>query len=442
MGGNNTFGFVDQAYTGRRVIQQGPIAANQPIYLPIYITDKQQVLVHILSSNNSRLLMVHEYEYSAGETSNLYFPSINVASNETVHIVFLGIVPIDQVNLVPYEVPTYSLGDNSKRVINSEFLNNTIPNIIYSSRTGLKNYLINGNFDVWQRADSQTDSDYASDDRWANYHNISTKTHTRVSCSSTERSLFNANNFSRTIVSSVYSIVSGVVKWQKIENVTRLSGKTVTLSFWAKANSNKELYFFAIQDFGSGGTPSSPVFDIGSKIFNLTNTWQKFTHTFTIPNTDNKTIGSNGVQTSSTSINFMFDYGALQNSNNCPSIVTKQQSGTFDLAQIQLEDGAVATSYEYRDIGLELDLCYRYFEKFNWNIRLDVPSTAIGIDQAYPIFFHRKRIIPSASWGNSAFVGCGSIIPRQIFESSLSMNIQPTSSSFELTQEVRLNAEL
>lgn len=96
----NSFGIVDKEYTGRRVTQQGPIAANQPIELPIYISDKQQILVNIIKADGStRLLTPNDYEYSAGATSNLYLPTINVSASETVHVMFLGAVPYDQVSV-------------------------------------------------------------------------------------------------------------------------------------------------------------------------------------------------------------------------------------------------------------------------------------------------------------------------------------------------------
>jgi hypothetical protein len=42
-------------------------------------------------------------------------------------------------------------------------------------------------------------------------------------------------------VASNGTSASLTAKFQKIENVAKLAGKTVTLSFWAKANSNKNI---------------------------------------------------------------------------------------------------------------------------------------------------------------------------------------------------------
>lgn len=96
----NSFGVVDKEYTGRRVTQQGPIAANAPITLPIYISDKQQILVNIIKADGStRLLTPNEYEYSNGSDSNIYLPTISIATGETVHIMFLGAVPYDLVSV-------------------------------------------------------------------------------------------------------------------------------------------------------------------------------------------------------------------------------------------------------------------------------------------------------------------------------------------------------
>jgi hypothetical protein len=59
-------------------------------------------------------------------------------------------------------------------------------------------------------------------------------------------------------------------------------------------------------------------------------------------------------------LNIWFDAGSDYNSR---TDTLGQQSGTFDIAQVQVEPGAVATTFERRPIGMELSLCQRYYEK-------------------------------------------------------------------------------
>lgn len=248
----------------------------------------------------------------------------------------------------------------------SQEIDTKSPTLVEDSRpSGFKNYIINGNFDIWQRGTSQTSTGYGSDDRFHNGNTGSTKTHSRQSCTDIERSLFNATYYSRTVVSSVAGTSNFTDKIQSIEDVTRLAGKTVTISFWAKADSTKNIAVEFAQLFGSGGTPSSYVFGASVTTFTLTSTWQKFTKTVTLPSIVGKTIGTDGVHTSYTSILFWFEAGS---NNNTRTNSLGQQSGTFDIAQIQLEEGSVATSFEQRPIGLELSLCQRYYQKVDCDI--------------------------------------------------------------------------
>ena len=223
--------------------------------------------------------------------------------------------------------------------------------------SGFKNYIINGNFDVWQYETSQTSSGYGSDNRWFNYNLGSTKTHSQVACTDVERSLFSSSKFSRTVVSSVAAASYSVHKQQRIEDVTKLAGKKVTLSFWAKADSNKNIAIEFAQIFGIGGTPSSSVTGVGAQKVALTSTWAKYTVTVQMPSIVGKTLGTDGVHTSYTSSYFWFDAGSDYNSRTSS---LGQQSGTFDIAQVQLEEGSVATPFENRPYGLELSLCQRY----------------------------------------------------------------------------------
>jgi hypothetical protein len=59
-------------------------------------------------------------------------------------------------------------------------------------------------------------------------------------------------------------------------------------------------------------------------------------------------------------VNFWLDAGSEFNARTNS---LGQQSGTFDIAQVQLEAGTVATPFEHRSFGQELALCMRYYEK-------------------------------------------------------------------------------
>jgi len=103
---------------------------------------------------------------------------------------------------------------------------------------------------------------------------------------------------------------------------------------------------------------SSVVAAIGSTKTTLTTGWQRITVTATVPSISDKTLGSDG--NDSFRLNIWFDAGSDYNSR---TDTLGQQSGTFDIAQVQVEPGPVATPFERRPIGTELALCQRYFQK-------------------------------------------------------------------------------
>lgn len=193
-----------------------------------------------------------------------------------------------------------------------------------------KNYLINGNFQFWDYSNNQTTTWYGSDNRWANNNVGSTKTHLRVTSGDIERAFFESPWYSRTVVSSVVGDSNYVQKVQHIEDLTKLAGKTVTLSFWARADSAKSIYVRADMYAGTGGSPSS-LSGTANITVNLLSTWQKKTVTMLIPSIIGKTLGTDGMHTSNLAIVFVFDS------------INNQQSGTFDIAEVKLEDGSIAT---------------------------------------------------------------------------------------------------
>ena len=220
-----------------------------------------------------------------------------------------------------------------------------------------RNKIINGNFDVWQRATSQTSTGYGSADRW-----ILGLINTSDTMSQQAFSLGQAdvpNNpkyFMRHVVTSSAGVGNYALVNQRIEGVETLSGKTATLSFWAKADASKNIAVEFIQYFGSGGSPSTQVNEIGSQLVALTTSWAKYTITVSIPSVSGKTLGTDGNDW--LGLIFWFDAGSTYADR---SANLGQQSGTFDIAQVQLEEGSAATPFEQRPYSIELSLCQRYY---------------------------------------------------------------------------------
>ncbi len=84
-----------------------------------------------------------------------------------------------------------------------------------------------------------------------------------------------------------------------------------------------------------------------SVIFLLTTSWALYTTTFQVPSLAGKKMLGN---TNSDCLRLAFDL---------PLNVLQ----TVDLAQVQLEEGPIATPFEYRTAAQELINCQRYYEK-------------------------------------------------------------------------------
>ena len=305
-----------------------------------------------------------------------------------------------------------------------------------------RNKVINGNFDIWQRGTSQTSSGYGSVDRWQNYHSGSTKTASQQAFTVGQTDVpGNPKYYLRNVVSSVVGSGNRVIVNQKIEGVSTLAGQTATLSFWAKADSNKSIATEFTQYFGSGGSPSSGLSSIGVTTHNLTTFWQKFTATVSIPSISGKTIGSDG----NDRLDCLFWLDAGSNFDSRTNSLG-QQSGTFDIAQVQLEEGEVATPFEHRPIGTELALCQRYYIDCGTLhvLGYGYGSSSDGTGSAL-MFPTTMRAIPTMSKSNESD---GSSFAQLIFNFTssrgTSLEAQTTNNSFSnwVQADVTADAEL
>lgn len=202
-------------------------------------------------------------------------------------------------------------------------------------KSGRKNLIINGGFDVWQRGTSLAGANKYLADRW---FNTTSATQSRQTFTVGQTDVPHNPTY-------YYRQVTGSSEWyetrQKIENVALTAGREVTLSYWMKASSAFTNAPYRVQNFGSGG--SSEV-SAALTTASVTTSWAKYTQTFTLPSVSGKTIGAGS---------YLQIHILRANLNNI----------TVDIANVQLEYGNTATDFEQRTYGEELILCQRYFHQ-------------------------------------------------------------------------------
>jgi hypothetical protein len=264
-------------------------------------------------------------------------------------------------------------------------------------KSGRKNYIINGNFDIWQRGTTVGDgstvlNDEFLADRWlcndgvgGNFilsQEVFTLGQTDVP---DNPKYFHRLDFPTTAPSD-----AGYMS-QYIESARTLSGKTATLTFYAKGTISGNITVDIVQNFGTGGSPSASVITAIDTI-TLTTSWVKHEFTIAIPSITGKTGGTDG-------------NSYLQVRLQTPSSAT----GQLDIAQVQLEEGSVATDFEYRPIGEELALCQRYYEIIRGKRITGVTFTPNGDTRANLPFKTEKRETPTISQtGSLNVIGTGS----------------------------------
>lgn len=221
-----------------------------------------------------------------------------------------------------------------------------------------QNALINSGFDIWQRGTSigsgASGIKYLAD-RWAIVSVGSTYAASQQAFSVGQTDVpGDPNYFHRVVVSHSVGAGNYTRVWQRIEDARTFAGKTVTLSFYAKADASKPVSISLAQSFGTGG--SAAVGSIGVNKFTLTTSWARYSATFVVPSVTGKTIGPGSLL----QMSIWFDAGS---DNNATTNTLGQQSGTFDISNVKLELGSLLTGYVPVAYVEELAACQRYCEK-------------------------------------------------------------------------------
>jgi hypothetical protein len=243
--------------------------------------------------------------------------------------------------------------------------------------SGMRNAIINGNFDIWQRGTSAVGSGFRADRFNAYLTTGSSFLQERYELTDSQRDAI-GYGARYAWAGAIFDTTSSIQLVQPIEGVNSFAGQQVTVSFWAFVSTGTcTISGNLFQYFGTGGSPSSTVFNsLALSTATVTTTLTKITATITLPSISGKTLGSNGDDY----LGFLLDRPA-------------GVASFLFIAQVQVEAGPVATPFERRPIGTELALCQRYFEIFSANNRYY--ATVGGEVSNVPLFWTPKRATPT-----------------------------------------------
>ena len=214
-----------------------------------------------------------------------------------------------------------------------------------------RNFLINPVFRVWQRPGGPYTTQGYTIDRWLlQLSGGDTASVSRVALADAdraaigdERALYALQN---VFTGSATAGSSNLVV-QRNEDVSALSGKVVTVSFWARCLAGTMLIPVGAQQyFGTGGSPSASV-NVATQNVTIGTAWARYSVTFNLPSIAGKTIGTNSNDFTAFNI-----YGSLQG--------TVVQSGTVQFWGMQGEIGN-PTPLEIPARGQDLLACQRFF---------------------------------------------------------------------------------
>lgn len=157
---------------------------------------------------------------------------------------------------------------------------------------------------------------------------------------------------------------------QKLEDVRRTAGRTMTLSFLAHALSGTpKLGAGFTQTFGTGGSPSSNV-SVNGQAVTLSTTPQRFSQTFALPSASGKTFGTNG---GTDYLQFSF-YMSSGTTNATAAGNPGVQSNTFTISDVQFEEGPIASPLERPDLAGDLAKCQRFYQDVTGGVYMQISS--------------------------------------------------------------------
>lgn len=305
-------------------------------------------------------------------------------------------------------------------------ISSTVQASLDALTTSFKNKIINGNFDVWQWANrstinsttgivshftdlSATDkssikSNYLAD-RWAFYAGKPTTGGSGDQYATFVKQVASVNEtlaipsrpafYGRIVLNQRANGIPGTqvvptALMHRIENVMKLGGKTVTLSFYAKSNNigSTKLPVYLNQYYKASFPQYNTYYkDTPITEFEIGEGWQRYNVTFTVPPI-RKTIMSAAWGTLIQNLEQVASESFTQLVFEIPGT----EGRYFDITSVQLEEGEIATTFEPRPYNIELQLCQRYFE--NGTSLISQVGIAEPVNKTEIPFKTTKRITP------------------------------------------------
>ena len=297
---------------------------------------------------------------------------------------------------------------------------------------GYKNIFINGGFDIWQRGASHSTSGSIAADRWPVYTSVDTFNASRIVLGAGAY-LPVGFKYGYTISNTNGGTTGSYTSLQQlIEGVHTCNGLTVTVSFWAMANSGAPTIGLSFdQVFGTtGGTTTVNGASFGNPT--LTSSWARYSYTTTVPALPSYfTLGSNG--NDYLGFNMWLSAGSTHatRSGNLTN-----QNVDISLAGLQMEVGPAVTAFERRPVAAELALCQRYYERQNYPGSDNAVAGGVcwSTNGAYhAVTCVTKRRIPTVTYAGTweavigAYVRPGSLTISDASVTSAQVVLVPTS---------------
>lgn len=244
-----------------------------------------------------------------------------------------------------------------------------------------RNLLNNGNFDVWQRGGYTNIYSLPAEmgllaslsqftaDRWLSVNNtaaVSRRSITRQEFTAGQTAVPNEPKYFlryQQLISDAASTLG-----QPIEDVRTMAGQRLTLTWWMKSSNYSGAITARLEQF-LGGVPGpaaiiATTVSGGTAILAAGAAWTQYTAIFDVPALA----------------------AAIAPEQNALVLRFLLPTGTWiiDFAQVQLEQGDGATSFEYRPYLAELTACERYYE-----FHCGIFSTDVTI--VFPCFYFATR---------------------------------------------------